>query len=78
MAKITIDIPDLNIPETLDAFAWKYEYSRNKRGSETKAQFAKRIVAQSVKHTLHEYKRDLANDVTNQQINDEMSTIDIK
>ncbi len=76
MANINITIPDLNISEALDAFAWKYDYERNQR-SETKAQFAKRIVAQSVKHTLHEYKRNLAEGVTNQEINDEMSGIDI-
>ena len=76
MANINITIPDLNISEALDAFAWKYDYARNQR-SETKAQFAKRIVAQSVKHTLHEYKRDIANNTTNQEISDEMSGIDI-
>ncbi len=77
MADINITIPDLNISEALDAFAWKYDYARNKRGAETLAQFAKRIVAQSIKHTLHEYKRDLANDITNQDLSDEMSGIDI-
>ena len=77
MAQISISIPDLNIQEALDAFAWRHEYDRNKRGNETKAQFAKRIVAQNVKHTLHQYKRHLADGVTNQQISDEMSQIDI-
>lgn len=78
MAKITIDIPDLNLPETLEAYKWQYEYSRNKRGNETKAQFAKRIIAQSVKHTLSSYKRHLAEGITNQEISDKMSGIDIK
>ena len=78
MAKITIDIPDLNISETIEAFEWKFEYSRNKRGTETPAQFAKRIEAQRIKGILHEFKRYKAEGITNQQISDEMSGIDIK
>jgi len=78
MAKITIDIPDLNISETIEAFEWKFEYSRNKRGTETPSQFAKRIEAQRIKGILHEFKRYKAEGTTNQQISDEMSTIDIK
>ena len=77
MANITITIPDLNISETLDAFAWQHEYDHNKRGAETKAQFAKRIVAQGIKQTLYRYKRNLAEGITNQTINDDMSGIDI-
>ena len=77
MAKITIDIPDKDIPEVIKSFEWCFKYSKNKRDNETKAQFAKRMLAREVKHILNQYKHNLSDKITNQQISDEMSTIDI-
>ena len=77
MASITISIPDLNAPEILDAFAWKYKYDKRKIINETKGEFAKRVLARDVKQTLAEYKRHLAHGVSDQEVGDEMDSINI-
>jgi hypothetical protein len=57
---ITITIPDGSAADLRDAFAWKYDYTRFKLENETKAQFAKRMLALHSKHILTDYKAHTA------------------
>lgn len=43
------------MPDVLDAFAWKFDYDNNKLPGETKAQFAKRKIAEYGKSILIEH-----------------------
>lgn len=55
MAEITITIPDNYLNDVLDAFAQQFDYEVRKQESETKGQFAKRMVMSHMKKIVENY-----------------------
>jgi len=62
MADITLTIDDAHVSRVLDAFASRYKYETNKLEGETKAQFAKRMLAEWIKLTTLREERRVARD----------------
>lgn len=52
MADISITVPDSVVTRVLDAFASRFGYATNKNANETRAQFAKRMLAGMVKQIV--------------------------
>ena len=69
MATISIDIPDQHVTRVLNAFAAKFNYDNDKLDGETKAQFAKRWLADYIKKITLIYEAELAYDdvITNSE-----------
>lgn len=49
MATIVLTIPDAVLPRVIAASSAKFDYAENKVGAETQAQFAKRMIAETLK-----------------------------
>lgn len=60
MASVIIDIPDAILPDLLEAFAVKYGWTA--QSGLTKAQFAKRMLAEHAKSIYQNYMIDKAAD----------------
>lgn len=56
MAQVTITIDDALIADYLNAFEEKFDYDNNKLDGETRANFARRKIAEYLKSIYVEYK----------------------
>ena len=57
---IQISIPQGIAGDVVDAFAWRFDYDRNKEGTETKVEFAKRQVRDQIAQTYTSYMEEQA------------------
>jgi hypothetical protein len=60
MATMSLTIPDAKLPNVLEAFADRHSYTTNALNGETKAQFAKRMVAAHIELVYVTYMGKLA------------------
>lgn len=59
MATVTLSIPDAALPRVIAAFVGRYNWPTTIDGvpnPETQAQFAKRMVAEFIRHTVRDWE----------------------
>ena len=57
MANISLTIPDAVLPRLVDAVGVKFDFSNNHQASETKAQFARRMLMDTLKQWVIDGER---------------------
>jgi hypothetical protein len=57
---IQVSVPQAIAQEVVDAFAWRFDYERNQEGSETRVEFAKRMVRDQIAQTYTMYEEHVA------------------
>lgn len=78
MAQIPINIPDQYLATVAEAFAEHYGFDKNKLDdSETKPQFAKRMLVQKIKEITKRYMVKAAVIIPTEQAESEADSIDI-
>lgn len=79
MANISITIPDAALSRVVDSICIKHSYQAilmdGSVNTETKGQFAKRMIAQTVKNWMRETEGNTASDISRKAVTDDVNAI---